>query len=1089
MATFDEWQRILSNPDLNPNNVSLADTLNAVNAPAPPTLLEKKQQSINAKLQGKSESLGLTPSSALSSRGGGSTGLVDLGQSSLFRAGGNLADVGRDVSNKLFGTEFDSSEETGYSNAQNADRATGVSSQYREQFVQDQDQVLKDVAGGNWLDAIGSTANVAVRTAADSFATVPELAAGAALTAVGGAGLAVVGRRLQKASETASNIAKRYEQIKDNKALDLVGKGLKESGKASVLTADIVQQQRNQFKAENNGEEMSSGRLAGSVLLTLATTIWQPSIASKFYKPKLKTTKADGEFKERLKKEAQSLLDTSNRGVMQNLALRVGEGIKGIAAAGGAEAVQEYAQFWAETLSVQMKPDEQTGFFKAALDVFTEEGNSDKAIQASFLGAGAGGVTKAAISTPTNAVGAVVDTATSVTNSAVRKSSQKINAALPDEDALSMTAQDRSRARAAGRVKRVNTKSIDTLSKVSSLNEIESTNEELLSRMAKIADGRNLNDQEVFQAVKKTAMKKLNTEIVASEISTTGKRVVGITTRAAESLKKRTEELATEIVTPQRMRKVKVFTEKTKRKITEEVKDFPNSTTMGLIELSGEYAANKSKETLSKLREKAQSIGPEYTRKIAESIKEDAPEVAAALNEAALKQENAAKESGTRNDNLTTEDNLSDSIQAARSIGKFTEDNIDISMNDVYDASFGQFDSEATVKKVQEAAVKIQNSSVFQSLPVEDQTAFKTVTYNLRKKIGPSSQSTVETVKAKTSGAIEKVTSTFDFIPTSKNPKEADSIKSKSLRAINSAFKTFTERGNDTDSNSKPFVIEYDGSVNTFNDDGTLIPVYQNPGDPKSKVVASIKKTQGMEQIRENMRTAIEADQNGEQTNSFDNTISVITRPEVVNAIAKQLKTNDPKVVQAVLTFFEPELATDKYLTNLQSKIETALKPETETESSSLANKNFIEFDENQNGIYKGDNIEVTVGTRFKDERFTVNVATKKSGGNLAIKTSLTKSFNTKEEATEYANKFASKDYDKTSKSKIKSPESRRKFREKFDSKDTNTDNSPEVSEDTEIEDDTFVRVTENNESYIVANVEMNSEDQQFLIDNIAGCK
>lgn len=1007
MATYDDLASGLNNS----KGLSLANALAERNPTPSLTLAEQKSRKVSDKLFEKQQRLNPSTQSLAQSNdnfsffdGADRTNILDLAEASVFRAGGNLVDMSRDVSNSIFGTEFDSSEESGFSNSQNADVAAEVSSQYRNQFVQDQDQVLQDVAGGNWLDAIGSTANVAVRTAADSFATVPELAAGAALTSVGGAGLAVIGRRLQKAKETAEKVVKRYDKIKEGNLTGLVKKGLKESSKASVLTADIVQQQRNQYKAENNGEEMSSERLAGSVLLTLATTIWQPSIATRFYKPKLKTTKADGEFKDRLKKEAQSLLDTSNRGVMQNLALRVGEGIKGIAAAGGAEAVQEYAQFWAETLSVQMKPDEQKGFLEAALDVFTKEGNADQAIQSAFLGAGAGAVTKGATSTPTNAVGAVVDTVSSVTNSAIRKSSQKINEAAPDSDVLSMTAQDRSRARSALRVKKSNQTSIDTLSSSSSLADIDTKNTEILNRLTKVADGRNLNDQEVFDAVKKTAMKNLNAEIVASEISTTGKRVVGITSRGAAALKKRTEELVTEVVTPQRMRKVKVFTEKTKRKITEEVKDFPNSTTMGLIELSGEYAANKTKENLAKLREKAQAIGPKFTRKIAESIKEDAPQVAAALNEAALKQENAAKESGMRNDNLTTSENLSPVIESARSISVFNEDDIDIAMSAVYDASFGEFDSEATVKKVQEAAAKIQSSSVFQELPVEDQTAFKTVADNLKEKIGPASRSTVETVKAKATEAVEKVTSTFDFIPPSKNPKEVDSVRSKSLRAINAAFNKLVSMTSDNTkdgANADPLLIEYDGSSNTFNDDGTLIPVYQNPGDPKSKVIASITKSPFVEQVRENMRTARLSDDENVTNGSFDLVVDQITSPNVVAALSQTLNTKDPRVVQAVLTFFEPKLSEPKYSENLKSKIETVLKP----------------------------------------------------------------------------------------KPKTKTAESRQKFRTDFDSKTTNTDNAPQVDEDTKIQKDTFVTTTEDGISYIVAETEFNESELAFLTENIKGCE
>ncbi len=926
MATYEDLVSVLNNPA----GLSLADALDVRNQNVSlPTLAEKKSASVSQRLEEKQQRLNPNPPPQLSSAnpfqqsnvltsGPSQTGLADLAEASLYRAGGNLADAGRGISNKLFNTEFDDSEETGLSNSTLADEKAGVSLAYRQQLQQDQDQVLQDVAQGNWLDALGSTANVALRTAADSAATVPELAAGALLTPVAGAGTALLGRKIVKASETAKNIAERYDQIKDNKLVKGLNRGLEEAGKASVLTADIVQQQRNQYKAENNGEEPSAERLAGMTALTLATTIWQPEIAKRFFMPKVgKTTKKDGDFKTRMQKEVQSIVDKADRGVLNNLARRVGSGITGIAAAGGAEAVQEYAQFWAEALGTSMKPDEKTGFFQAAIDVFTEEGNADKAIQSAFLGAGAGAATKGALSTPGNAVGAVADTTLSTANAARRNIQQRVNEAMSDSDITAMSAEESAKQRAADKLKERKIAEADTINSAKTVNDIKDEN--TLNTLTTLAQGRDLNDADVFSAVKNTAIRKLKSEAAQAQVAATGKRVVGISKRGAEKLAEKSVELATKVLTPERIDEIKGLAVDTKKTIQSELENFPQSTTAGLIESAGEYASKKSKAGLRALREQAQASGIEATRKLADIINDDAPDVAKALRESAKKQENAAKQAGLRTDNLTTNDNLKTSIKAAAAVG-VNKDSIDTTMADIFDVAKGEFDSQKTVDTVRAAIKRVRATDEFKALPNNEKVAFAALESNLRRKVGPASQTTTEKVKT----TAKKVADNFELLKT--KPGEASSTIKSAFKKVNDAFVKFTN-SDETDMGQLLITDQREPSADT-------IPVKQDAANPDSEVVATIKKTPVIESLRQTFADSQAGMDEQNDSTGLDSILATFSNPEVVKQIANAINTDNPAVIQALFTHFAPSLGNPEYAAKLKDSLEAALNEEVQTKAT-----------------------------------------------------------------------------------------------------------------------------------------------------------
>ena len=926
MATYEDLVSVLNNPA----GLSLADALDVRNQNISlPTLADEKSALVAQRLEQKQQRLDPNPvpqpsfvdpfqQSKVLNQDFYGTDLGDLAEASLYRAGGNLADAGRGISNALFNTNFDDSEETGLSNSALADKKAGVSLAYRQQLQQDQDQVLQDIAQGNWLDALGSTANVALRTAADSAATVPELIAGALLTPVAGAGAAVLGRKAKQAFDFAENIAERYDQIKDNKVVKGFNRGLKEAGRASILTADIVQQQRNQYKAENNGEEPSTARLAGNVALTLATTIWQPAIAARLFMPKVgKTTKKDGDFKTRMQKEVKSIVDKADRGVLNNLARRVGNGIAGIAAAGGAEAVQEYAQFWAGALGTSMKPDEQTGFFQAAMDVFTEEGNADKAIQSAFLGAGAGAATKGVLSTPGNAAGALTDTTLSASNAARRAIQRRVTEAMSNSDILAMTAEEAAKQRATDKLKNRKIAEADMINSAKTINDIK--NESVLNTLTTLAQGRDLNNAEVFSSVKDAAIRKLRSEAFDAQAAAAGKRAVGVSKRGAEKLADKSVELVTKVLTAERVDKIVGLANKTKETIKREIKNFPQSTTAGLIEAAGKYAANKSKAGLRALREQAQASGIEATRKLADIMNDDAPDVARALRESAEKQENAAIQAGLRTDNLTTNDNLKSSIKAAAAVG-VNKDSIDTTMADIFDVAKGEFDSQQTVDTVRAAIKRVRATDEFKALPNNEKVAFAALESNLRRKVGTASQTTTEKVKT----TARKVADNFKLLKT--KPGEASSTIKSAFKKVNDAFVKFTN-SDETDMGQLLITDQREPSADT-------IPVKQDAANSDSEVVATIKKNSVIESLRQTFADSQAGMDEQNDSAGLDSLLATFEKPDIVKQIANAINTDNPAVIQALFTYFAPSLGNPEYAAKLKNSLEAALNEKVQTKET-----------------------------------------------------------------------------------------------------------------------------------------------------------
>ena len=726
MATPQELLSVLNNQHTNLNQLSLADALQQLNQPPPPTLAEKKKAEVVDKVAVKKEDLGVGRPEPIfydtSGSGGNAQDIVDLGQSSLYRAGGNLLDAGKGISNKLFDTEFDDSAETGFSNVQNADESSGLSQEYRQQFQKDQRAVLENVAEDDWWGAVKSAANVGFRTAVDSAGSAVELGAGALLSAVPGGQLgtgALLGRKAKKVADAIDNIGDRYGAVKEAELARKAAKGLNVAANSvvqtSLITTDLVQQQRAAY-IEEYGEEPSAARLAGSAAITMATMVWQIPIAKKLFVPRVSGTGTNKAFKEQFVTDMKKLVTQSEAGMVRNVANRVAAGVGQIAAAGGAEAVQEYAQTWAEILSVKMQPEEAGGFLKAAWEEFGDKENQDKAITGAFLGGAAGGNIRGVTAIPQAVVGSAVDTVTgtgkAIGTGIANKVTQNSWNNLSEAEKAREVSRVESKKAEIEVLKTKNTAMAEELNSAATFSDVR--DQENIERLENLARNRDLNDPKVFNAAKKniisklaaeplTMTTKLNADRTANFLKNQGKSALAAGDAAARSvanyvgIDKDTYDKALEA------------TVKFSKSAVVDLKNLDQSAARGLVMATMDYASDTSKEQWNKVDTLANKNTPKAIQKVANAIRPNMPKAAARLDKKSTARKKAIIENNIKKKSFTNYESLDSAIKQAPK--KDVPENQQLSLwSIIEDTSRGKFEDTDSIVATQNALDVYENS-------------------------------------------------------------------------------------------------------------------------------------------------------------------------------------------------------------------------------------------------------------------------------------------------------------------------------------------------------------------------------------------
>jgi len=396
----------------------------------PPSLAEQKALSLAGKYKEKKDAITPAPKVATPEEisaaeaviakdrgfaGGGSPSLLDMAESSVYQGAGNVADSYANIRQNIFGDE-DYALSEGVDNLSDeayADTKAGYTG--REQYNQDIHDLTASVAQedkslADYLSIAGQGLALGPRALADSAASGLELAAGAGATAlataatgpVGGAlvGATVFGSKAKKAVGAGEKVVSMYDRIK--KGVKAVPKTIaKTAGRTSLLTADITEQMRQDYKAAHNGQDPTGSWYATNVPITIALNAVEFGLI----------TKLAPKFPKNVKLDLKKSIGFMSKSNAKEAAKRIFSGTKKVVTAAGAEAGQEYLQTWHEVLAPKVSGKDMESFVRTAAAELGNDENQTEAIVGSILGFSAGGTARGIATVPTVGVGLAGDAA------------------------------------------------------------------------------------------------------------------------------------------------------------------------------------------------------------------------------------------------------------------------------------------------------------------------------------------------------------------------------------------------------------------------------------------------------------------------------------------------------------------------------------------------------------------------------------------------------------------------------------------------------------------------------------------------------
>lgn len=648
----------------------------------PLSLVEMKMASVKGKLAEKQQAQGLDPYAqyAASKEGGyDNTNLIDLAQASTLRSAGNITDFVKGASNRVFDTNFDDSENTGYSNSLAADQSAGVSPEYRQQLKQDQALVGQNVADGNYLEAAKNSANVGFRTLADSAGTIASLAAGGVLTGTAKLAGGFMANRAVKAISGAEGLKKRISNLKKGKEASSIAaetdglliKGIKGTPKAvsnvSLLVADMTQQDINSYRKEQ-GEDPSNARVGTMMLGHFLTSTMEVSIIKSLIMPDVKKGIID---------EGKILLEgikgSSN---IKQIATRIIQGTAKVSAAAGGEAAQEYLQTWQSILTTKIGPEETDFLLQAVADEVSNSKNQNEALTGAFLGAGAGGAAKISTTGPAVALGSTTDVAKGV----VKNTGKYVAKKLDEQSYKLMTQEDRDRAvtdykrksRLHMELKSSNDSKVEIIKDAVTFDDV--TDESVVSDINTIKESLDLTTEQlknpkVFKKVSNELQRMYKSDTVKSYKALESSRVAGITKQVAKNTVKITKEAAFKAakVVKEKLgvdiEKAVVIAKDLGEAAVESVKTFESSAAAGVLERGVNITINSSKESIKALKKVAAKTNVKDLKKNYNILKESNPVAAKIIKEAAIAQDKATKRIFGDDSTQVNESNIPSSIK------------------------------------------------------------------------------------------------------------------------------------------------------------------------------------------------------------------------------------------------------------------------------------------------------------------------------------------------------------------------------------------------------------------------------------------
>jgi len=565
-----------------------------------------------------------------------------------------------------------------------ADARAQVDPTVRQQFSQDQEAIMMDIARGTssigegqYLEGMGSLAGAAYETAklgpqlaADSAGSLVGGIAGTAMTALGGSGLPVLARTGAKVGKSVLGIKKSYEKAqkavaaekKGNRLLDLGKKALKTAGNASIMTAAVMQNMVEDYVREN--DEMPSLKWrAFNALPALALESIELGIFKSFL-PSKKGIKAMPKEGKLYANEVKDIITGVPGSLTKASARQVFKLAKKVAAASGMEAGQEYLQSWHEILATKMDALTLDELGKEFLD---SKSNQDKALFGLFAGAAASGTIKAVTSAPVTSVSLAISTGVSATSGTARlagkiskgmanKASLKVlneeeRAVLKNEYEIQKTVADQEIIALDDKAERV--------IKSTTIEELQK-NSDLKKHSDKVQNDYgytdiDLQDKGTFKQFKDRVVREYKADKFKIKAALEASSAARMVKKASQNIQDKTVAAAKELVKDIPVDEVVKTVTKYGAKTVEAVKEIRSSTALGIIEM-GVKEGDKQAKILLKA---ASNLGLNDLKIAAKVISKDHPKLGKQFDKLVELKESGLTTAGQFGKDLINKDTIS----------------------------------------------------------------------------------------------------------------------------------------------------------------------------------------------------------------------------------------------------------------------------------------------------------------------------------------------------------------------------------------------------------------------------------------------
>ena len=708
-----------------------------------PSLAESKSARLSSKLQEKREKLTPAPvpltytpeeveaakQSLAGTTSAPSDSLLNMAEASLYRGAGHIADSYANVRQNVFGDE-DFKLSPGVDSLSDeavADEKAGFTG--REKFNLDVQNLSESVAKGDVIDSITQGLALGPRALADSAASGVELLAGAGATAaataatgpVGGfvTGAAIFGKKAKKAADTVDKVVTLADRIKKGaKAVPSVI--AKSAGRTSLLTADLTEQMRQDYKEAHNGAEPSAAYYATNIPITIALNALEFGLISKavprFSKPTIKEMKESVKF--------------MSKNHSAEAAKRIIGGVGKVISTAGAEAGQEYLQTWHEILAPVVKGDTLKELITNAVPELGKDANQNEAIVGSILGFSAGGTARGVSVAPAVATGLAKDTAagTAKTVGEVTKAAGRgLQQARSKASLKILSAKERESIRNDYEIKKavVDEKTTEIDEKINAVTEAE-TYADILSdnELAPVAKEQQrdlkLTDEDLADPGKlktlkdrivrkqKAAQLLLKTELEGSNVAVLTKQIAkGVKDLATETAVAAIEKVPEEVVL--KTVEAAITVKKNAVAAANMVKELKSSTALGIVEMGLRGAPNTAKTILTAAKEL--ELGD--LERVAEVIKEKNPTLGDKLTRLYENKKDELTNLGQRSDDLVNKETLSPVITGVAEKGNFDGQSASAVATAIKQTLSGKIADKATLATVKKALSVYKASPAF----------------------------------------------------------------------------------------------------------------------------------------------------------------------------------------------------------------------------------------------------------------------------------------------------------------------------------------------------------------------------------------